>query len=337
MALVIGSNHATREQVALCGTPEPVGNRHVPIPHIMLIEETEKALVAAGFTIEEEDHVLARQDKQNPSIWLRYFGGFAITRKDLCGEDRRIVVGLRNANDKGFAAAICIGNKMIVCENLDFSSEEKLARRHTTNIKRDLPNTIASAISRITTRWAEMSQRIDLYKGRELSEAEASKLAVHLVDQKSLPKQKLYDVVSLWRDPAQAAEGIVDRDQFLVTENVDGAFVDSFDEDSYQAALEAKRAELEIEFGVGENLWGLYNAVTEALKGSDVFKLAQRTMNLQSLFDAQVGFSPVAGELLDDQVEDGEEEFKETFPEGPFTVWTQGIQGNESEAVDFID
>ena len=105
MSLILGSNHVTREEVALSGTPEGKG-RHVPIPHIMLIEETVKALVSAGFNIEEEDHVLARQDKENPSVWLRYFGGFALTRKDLAGEERRVVLGLRNSNDKGFAAAI---------------------------------------------------------------------------------------------------------------------------------------------------------------------------------------------------------------------------------------
>lgn len=325
MSLVLGSNHVTREQVALCGTPAGEG-RHVPIPHIMLVEETQKALVAAGFTIEDEDHVLARQCKENPAIWLRYFGGFAITRTDLAGEERRIVVGLRNANDKGFAAAICIGNQMMVCENLCFSSEEKLARRHTTNIKRDLPNTIASAIARIVTRWSEMSTRIGLYKDHELSEAEASELAVHLVDNASLPKQKLYDVIDLWRNPAQAAEGIVDRDAFLVTEQTDEGFVDRFDEEAYEAALVVKRGELEEEFGKSENLWGLYNAVTESLKGSDLSKLPARTMKLQALFDAQVDFSPVAGELLDEQEEEAEEEFKMTFPEGPFSLWTMNSE-----------
>lgn len=328
----MGSNHVGREQLALCGTPQGEG-RHVPIPHIMLVTETEKALINAGFEIVDEDHVLGRQCKDNPSIWLRYFGGFAVTRKDLAGEDRQIVVGLRNSNDKGFAAAICIGNRMLVCENMCFSSEEKLARRHTTNIKRDLPNTIATAISRIVTRWSEMSERIEIYKAHELTEAEASKLAVHLVDQKSLPKQKLYDVVDLWRNPAQAAEGIVDRDAFLTTENTEDGFVDSFDEEGYASAIEIKKAELIEEFGQSENLWGLYNAVTEALKGSDVSKLPQRTMNLQALFDGQVGFSPVAGELLDDeQGENDEAEFRSTFPEGPFSLWTMNSSNEE-----FID
>lgn len=333
--LVLGSNHVSREEVALCGTPESVG-RHVPIPHIMLIEETEKALLQAGFQIEEEDHVLARQDKENPTIHYRYFGGFALTRKDLAGEDRRIVLGLRNANDKGFAAAVCIGNQMMVCENLCFSSEEKLARRHTTNIKRDLPNTIATAISRIVTRWSEMSERIEIYKSQFLTEAEASELAVHLVDQDSLPKQKLYDVISLWRDPAQAAKGMIDRDQFLVTKETEDGFVDEFDEEAFAVALAMKQEDLESAFGKAENLWGLYNAVTESLKGSDISKLPQRTMKLQALFDARVSFSPVAGELLDEQEEGAEEEFRQSFPEGPFTLWTVG-QENQSEAVDSID
>lgn len=331
--LILGNNHVTREKVALCGTPAANG-KHVPIPHIFFVEEIEKALKQAGFNIEDEDHVLARQDKLNKSIWYRHFGGFALTRKDLAGEHRRTVVGMRNANDKSFAASICIGNQMLVCDNLCFSSEHKLARRHTLNIKRDLPGVIASVIARITAEWANMDQRIDLYKGHSLTEADASRLAVHLVDQSALPKQKLYDVVSLWRNPAQAATGIVGRDSFLVQVTTeDGSLVDEFDEDGYAAAVACKEAELETEFGKKENLWGLYNAVTESLKGSDVSKLPDRTMKLQTLFDAQVGFSPVVGELLEDEENpDSEETFQESFSEGPFS------EGPFSEpSNDFID
>jgi hypothetical protein len=156
------------------------------------------------------------------------------------------------------------------------------------------------------------------------------------VDQDSLPKQKLYDVISLWRNPAQAAKGMIDRDQFLVTKETENGFVDEFDEEAFAVALAMKQEDLESAFGKAENLWGLYNAVTESLKGSDISKLPQRTMKLQALFDARVSFSPVAGELLDEQEEGAEEEFRQSFPEGPFTLWTVGHE-NQSEAVDTID
>jgi len=42
----------------------------------------------------------------------------------------------------------------------------------------------------------------------------------------------------------------------------------------------------------GNNLWNLYNACTEALKGSDVSKLPNRTMVIQSNFDRLANHSP---------------------------------------------
>jgi hypothetical protein len=37
----------------------------------------------------------------------------------------------------------------------------------------------------------------------------------------------------------------------------------------------------------------LYNSVTENLKGGDLFKLPERTMKMQSLFDNVAGHRPV--------------------------------------------
>jgi len=42
----------------------------------------------------------------------------------------------------------------------------------------------------------------------------------------------------------------------------------------------------------GGSLWSLYNSVTENLKGSDLTKLADRTMRMQSVFDKFANHSP---------------------------------------------
>ena len=305
MSLVLGKNHLTREELANCKTPEAT-DRFVPIPHKELADLVADSLIAAGFTIEDEDHVTARDD-------LRYFGGFAISKKDMAGEDRRIVCGLRNSCDKSFAAAICIGTQMMVCENLCFSSEKQLARRHTKNIRRDLPAVVSSVIASLITEWSEMTERIDLYQNQVISEAEACELAVRLVDCKSLPKQKLYGVIEHFRNPSIAAESMIDRSLFEVKVSPDGVAVDEFDEVGFKEAVAAKASELNAAFGEGETLWGLYNAVTQELKGSDIHKLPSRTMGLQGLFDSEVGFEKVVGEAIQEPSESDEENFKEVF------------------------
>jgi hypothetical protein len=63
---------------------------------------------------------------------------------------------------------IAAGNQMMVCENLCFSSDVKLARRHTTHILGDLPRVLASAVARVTSHWQDMGKRIDAYQQTEV-------------------------------------------------------------------------------------------------------------------------------------------------------------------------
>ena len=167
---------------------------HTPIPHFSLVDETHAALERAGLEVEQEEHALARGG-------LRYFGGFALKGNDIKADDRRLVLGLRNAHDKSFAASVCIGNQMMVCENLCFSSDVKLARRHTKNIVADLPRVLSSAISRVVSHWSDMGKRIDAYKGIEVAKANAADMITDLVDAKAFPARDVYKAVKEFETP----------------------------------------------------------------------------------------------------------------------------------------
>lgn len=320
MSLVIGKNHVNREQLALCVTP-PAAKRFVPLPHVLLVEMTEKALKDAGFQILEEDFVTSTDG-------MELFGGFVIVRHDCEGPTRQLVCGVRNSNSGKFAAALVIGSRMMVCENLCFSSERKLSRRHTLNIMRDLPSILATTISGLVHEWCSMEQRINAYKSVDLSFEQACALTTTLVDNKSLTSQKYMDVINLWRDPSIAAEGMIFKSTF-VTEEVDeyGVQKNHFDETAYLQAIEDKKSKLIAAFGKCGGLWGLYNAVTEALKGSNVSELANRTMKMQVTFDAVARyFPPVVGDALQDTEEGDEKAFREEFsPETDFEAETEEL------------
>jgi hypothetical protein len=308
--IVIGKNHVTAAELLNVATPAET-DTFKPLPHHLLVEYTREALVDAGFEIVEEDHVVAKEG-------LRYFGGFALSHTSLSGDRRQIVCGVRNANDKSFPAAICIGNRMMVCENLCFSSEEKLTRRHTKNIMRDLRGVITAAISRLMKAWNDMEQRISAYENVILTEEQASHLALRLIDSAAIPARDFYNVMLAWRNPESAAVDIVDRNSFVI-EQEEGF---GFNEEAYQQALVVKQAELIAEFG-GSTLWGLYNAATHVLKGSCLDKLPQRTMNMQTVFDGLAGVALSVGEALNlvgldennQETDEANAEFIDTFAE----------------------
>ena len=211
MSLILAKNKVTREQLVsadsdagliieglgkngvVAKTPDPT-DTHTPIPHALLVDEAHEALDRAGLEVLEEEHALGRGG-------LRYFGGFAIKGTDMEASDRRLVVGLRNAHDKSFAASVCIGNQMMVCENLCFSSDVKLARRHTANIVRDLPRVLSSAVSRVISHWSDMGKRIDAYQATEVARDRAADLIVSLVDAKAFPARDVYKAVQEFRNP----------------------------------------------------------------------------------------------------------------------------------------
>lgn len=316
MAKLIYGNQLERSLLPFVHTPEAEGT-HYPICHNLFLELIEKALTDAGFTIHGNEVVVSRnfpkdyeiasvlrahgEGKENVQfpigIGQRAFGGLAVTSADLCGTERQLVVGWRNSHDKSFKSAICIGSRMFVCSNLCFSAERVIGRKHTKNIERDLPAVISKIIYGLVAEWSNMETRIKAYKLVRLDREKAAELTMKLVEHQALAPTKVFRVFDLWQKPEMAAVGMIDKLDFL-DDN------DNYDEDAYKAAIASKEHELAAAFGRGTSLWGLYNAYTDTLKGSDFSKHAARTMAAQALFDGIAGVEIVAQSDLEVEGED---------------------------------
>ena len=90
---------------------------------------------------------------------------------------------------------------MLVCENLCFSSDIKLARRHTMHIMRDIPRVLSEAVGRLVSHFTDMSNRIETYKTLDLLEDEAAGLIVKLADAKAIPAREVYPIMQQFRAP----------------------------------------------------------------------------------------------------------------------------------------
>lgn len=55
-------------------------------------------------------------------------------------------VGLRNSHDKSFPIGIAFGSRVFVCDNMAFMADHVIKRRHTVNLKRDLPGLVGELI-----------------------------------------------------------------------------------------------------------------------------------------------------------------------------------------------
>lgn len=187
-----GARHADREEVVRTVTP-PRTKTWVPVAHAALLDGVRSALEPTGLTVAEEAHALARDGG-------RYFGLLRLTDGNDHG-DFSLTVGLRNSHDQTFPAGIAVGATVLVCSNLSFSGEVKLARKHTAHIARDLPQLIEAAVGRLGDLRRSQELRFAHYKQHELTDAQAHDLLVQVLDAQVLPVTKLPLALREWRTP----------------------------------------------------------------------------------------------------------------------------------------
>jgi hypothetical protein len=192
LILHCGAQAVGREQVHTVATPSRTGT-WVPVPHAVLLEEVQRVLEQSGLQVVGEAHGLTREG-------ARYFGLLQVAngrRDDQWG----LVVGIRNSHDKSFPAALALGASVFVCDNLSFSGEVKLARKHTLYIERDLPHLVHRAVGLLDDLRFTQERRFLTYQQTELADAQAHDLTIRAVDAQVLPVTKIPDLLQEWRAP----------------------------------------------------------------------------------------------------------------------------------------
>lgn len=198
-----GGLTAERAQVNLVKTPAAT-DTWKPIPHDRFIDGVISSLDRSGLHVVSEAHALGHEGQ-------RYFGMFQLKNGNNPA-DYSLVVGLRNSHDKSFPAGLVVGSGVFVCDNLAFSGEVKIGRKHTVFIERDLPNLIQSAVGKIGDLRKSQDNRIELYKRFEMSDTQAHDIVIQALDNRVAPVTYIPDILREWRTPrhpefAQAKNG----------------------------------------------------------------------------------------------------------------------------------
>jgi hypothetical protein len=192
LCLHCGTQSVPRDQVGAVTTP-PRTKSWVPIAHAGLLDGVQSALERTGLHVVNEAHGLSRDG-------ARYFGLLQLVNGQP-DQDFGLVVGLRNSHDKSFPAGLVVGAAIFVCDNLSFSGEVRLARKHTVHVERDLPQLIEGAVGRLGDLRRTQESRFTAYKERELSDSTAHDLLIQALDARVLPVTALPNVLRQWRQP----------------------------------------------------------------------------------------------------------------------------------------
>jgi hypothetical protein len=248
LILHCGNSKVERNYLPMVDMPEKTRS-YCPVAHHELVDLVESKMNDCGFHFATQAHSLNKEG-------TRYFGLMQLVNgTDLASEQHGLVVGLRNSYDKSFPAAMAFGSHVFVCDNLAFTGEVTISRRHTTNIWQDLPGLVISAVSQTKVMAHNQTRRFKVYQQATLSDLDAEHIIVEMLRQEVVTTSRIVRVVNEWDEP-------------------------SYDHGEKSA-------------------WRLFNAATEALKGSPLPQLPQRTIVLQALLDDVTGFKPtIEGETI---------------------------------------
>lgn len=136
---------------------------HVPIAHATVRDLVVEHLEAVGLGIKSEQIAVSTRkdvviDGEDHEAYSKAFGVFDVEGLDYAIDDEArmgLSVGWRNSSNKQLPAALVVGSRVFVCDNLCFSGMLEMKRRHTKNIMDDLPDMIAAAMGRV----AELADR----------------------------------------------------------------------------------------------------------------------------------------------------------------------------------
>lgn len=193
LVLHCGGIHLDRRQLAEIPTPAGAG-MHCPIPHFELVRQTVEKLEGLGVRVDSESHGVSHGGN-------RYFGVFGLGTANN-DDGYGLVVGLRNSHDKSYRASLALGTRVFVCDNLAFTGDVTISRKHTRWILRDLPRLMTDAVNQIVAERRTMEDRVAAYRASELNDAQAHDLIIRSLDLRIISPPRIATVLKEWRDPS---------------------------------------------------------------------------------------------------------------------------------------
>jgi hypothetical protein len=188
-----GGWEATKAGLASVPVPDETDS-YVPVPYLRFVEEVELHVPRFGLTITGEQFALAKEGQQ-------MFGVLTCTNGHSQA-DYALAIGLRSSYDRSLSVGLVAGTHVFCCDNLAFSGEASMHRKHTVNVFRDLPDLIYRMLSRVSAMRERQDAEIASWKARDLPQTDAHHLMVEAIRARAIPASKLPKVIEAWEEPA---------------------------------------------------------------------------------------------------------------------------------------
>lgn len=232
----------TREAIGAVATPPPQGPRHLPVPHIEVVESISQGLRDYGYTIVREEFAVGGKATgqadgklyENTSLFgvmdvlgaddvVRLATNAGLSASATLDEilaknpDARIEageygtsLGFRSNNLMKHSIKIVAGGRVFVCDNLVLAGQDVLMRKlHTKNL--DLRETISESLEGWEESETALAGAIEAMRGTGMSDEAVKASLLDAFREGTLPLKMLKPVSDTYFNPNPAHTDVTDN------------------------------------------------------------------------------------------------------------------------------
>lgn len=177
-----------------CPVP-PRTRSYCPISHGELLEMVEDSITGVFGAEAEVDAAYGLSDDSAKM--------FAVFGVKMDSQEHGVSYGLRNSVDKSLSAALCVGARVFVCDNLAFSSSGvNVFRKHTTHIYRDIRQYIDDAVYSSKKEYFSISSDWEKMKEIPLTTDQGYEAVGRALGHRVLTSTQASVALSEWNEPS---------------------------------------------------------------------------------------------------------------------------------------
>ena len=188
----------TYNQLATIPTPEAMGPRHKPVPHLALVDAMLREADNRGFNISKSEYAVAAGGAV-------LFGVLDLVSKgaDLRGETMGLSLGFRSGNDQSMAIKVVAGQRVFVCDNLALSGDlVAMVEKHTTGLV--LVDEVKMGFDRYLQQTTVLVEQVKRLQVAGVTDERAKALIFDIFAAKVVPSRLLDDVAEFYFQPSEA-------------------------------------------------------------------------------------------------------------------------------------
>jgi hypothetical protein len=170
-------------------------------------------------------------------------------------EESKVCFGVRSSINKSLSWQLCGGESLSICTNLDLFGSVVLRRKQTSMVMMDLRTLVTGFMGQFTESVEQRAAQVERYKQAQLKDAVANHTIIQMLRKDIIVSSKVQKVVDEYYEPSH-------------TEHLN-------------------------ENGERTN-WTLFNAATEAFKGSPISTYTERSQKLHDLIGSATDYALAA-------------------------------------------